>query len=147
MLLGGRSVGRCCLEFLNFPVNAMKKFGLSALVLCLALVGLLAIRDGAFVVPSISTFVTDAVSADNLPVTIDGAWMAVVSEADLAAGEQMFEQECTLCHSAPLVFKSHVLAGDVDTLVVTMLRKDQIVLAEQDSRLLVAYLKTRLPIK
>ena len=119
----------------------MKKFSIWSLAICLAVIGILAMRDGAFVAPSIPTFVTNAVSADSLPSLAD------VSEADLAAGELVFESKCTLCHSAPLVFKSRVLAGDIDSLIAGMLDKDHISLPESDTRVLAAYLKTRLPRK
>ena len=73
--------------------------------------------------------------------------MPTISDDDLAAGERVFENQCTLCHSAPLVFKSRVLSGDVDSIIVNMLDKDHISLPEHDTRVLAAYLKTRLPRK
>jgi mono/diheme cytochrome c family protein len=119
----------------------MKKFSLWSLVICLAVIGLLAMRDGAFVAPTIPAFVTAAVSADSLLSLGD------ISDDDLAAGQRIFESQCTVCHSAPLVFKSRVLAGDVDSLIAGMLDKDHVTLPEHETSVLSAYLKTRLPRK
>jgi len=104
----------------------MTKSSLIVLLSCLGFIGLLAMKNGSFLTSPLPTFVTDAVSADSLPVFSEPGRDEASVLADLNAGELLFETQCTLCHSAPLVFKSKVLAGEIDSLVVKMLDKDHI---------------------
>ncbi|MBW7996685.1 MAG: hypothetical protein FVQ81_09010 [Candidatus Glassbacteria bacterium] len=123
----------------------MKKLSLFTLLLCLVLIGLMPEDSGRKIQASFPNFVTEAVSADSEFAVMDQGRPVIISAENLAEGEKMFERFCTGCHSAPLVFKSGALAGEVDSLVVAMFEKDGTVIEAHEHRQLVLYLKSRLP--
>jgi hypothetical protein len=123
----------------------MKKLSLFALLCTLALIALFPEESGRILQPSLPNFVAEAVSAEGDFVFKAPGSLAGIIPGDLAAGEKLLEQTCTACHSSRLVLKSRTLAGEVDSLVRTMMYKDHEQLSGQQHRQLTAYLESRFP--
>ncbi len=139
------SPGPASLHKKHLPESCMIKFSLFALLCCLALIGLLPKDGGRIGQATLPNFVAEAVSADSNAVYEDPGYLAGISPGDLAAGEKLMGELCSGCHSTRLVIKSKALAGEVDSLVSAMTRKDRSQLTELRRRQLVGYLESRLP--
>ena len=123
----------------------MKKLSLFALLVTLALIGLLPEQGGRIRTAGLPNFVTEAVSADgDLAYGVPGHPEGVMP-GDLEAGEKLLDETCSTCHSSRLVLKSKTLAGEVDSLVQVMMIKDRKQLPEHHLRQLSAYLQSRFP--
>ena len=116
-----------------------------AVILCLILIGLLPKDSGKINRSPIPSIITEAVSANSefRPAVPMGASGDVVSP--LALGEEIFMKHCSVCHSTIFVWQSRILASEADSTVANMLGKDRTKLNLPQHKLLVEYLKSRLP--
>jgi hypothetical protein len=139
------SPGPASLHKKHSPEIRMKKISLFAFLCCLALIGLLPKEGGRIRQASLPNFVAEAVSADSNFVSKDPGPLARIGPEELTAGEKLLGDLCSGCHSTRLVFKSMLLATEVDSLVSAMFSKNSSQLSAIQHRQLVNYLQSRLP--
>jgi len=123
----------------------MRSLKLTAVLICLILIGILPKNSGQNNQPAIATIVSDAVSANGefhpgLPRGVSGD-----DASPLALGEEIFMKHCSACHSTRFVWQSGILAGEAESVVATMLAKDRINLNSRQHNPLLEYLNSRLP--
>ena len=123
----------------------MRSLKLMAVILCLILIGILPKDSGHKNQSPIPSIITEAVSANSefRPAVPIGASGDVVSP--LALGEEIFIKHCSACHTTKFIWQSKILASEADSTVANMLGKDQSKLNLPQHKLLVEYLKSRLP--
>ena len=123
----------------------MKSLKLTAVVLCLILIGVLPKNSGQNNQRPIPTIISAAVSANSefrpgLPRGVSGD-----NVSPLALGEETFMKHCSACHSIKFIWQSGILAGEADSVVTNMMAKDRTNLNSRQHNLLLEYLKSRLP--
>ena len=123
----------------------MKSLKLTTVILCLILIGILPKNSGQKNQPPVPTIISEAVSANSefrsgLPKGTSGDGVS-----PLALGEEIFMKHCSNCHSTIFVWQSGILADEADSVVATMLAKDRTNLNSPQHKLLLEYLKSRLP--
>lgn len=123
----------------------MRSLKLSAVILCLILIGVLPKKSGQNKQPPITTIIKEAVSANSefhpgLPRGASGDGVN-----PLALGEEIFMKQCSICHSTGFIWQSGILASEADSVVANMLTKDSSNLSFSRHNLLLEYMKSRLP--
>ncbi len=64
---------------------------------------------------------------------------------DLSEGAKLLNQKCAVCHSVNFVFKSGLLAGEIDSTLASMQKKSRNLLSSRDRDNISLYLSSRLP--
>ncbi|MCE5271562.1 hypothetical protein LLH00_09800 [bacterium] len=64
---------------------------------------------------------------------------------DLSEGAKLLSQKCSVCHSVNFVFKSGMLAGEIDSTLACMQKKSRNLLSSRERDDIRLYLASRLP--
>ena len=127
----------------------MKSILFSTAFICILLLSIFPEQCGLLSIQQPLTSLIKAAESAG-PASADAAQIRPVviragTQSPLIAGEKLFDQNCTTCHSAAFTWNSKMLFGEAEAMIRDMLAKEDRQLEPKDLHLLRTFLEFRLP--